>query len=159
MYLDELQDWLVLEHDVLISTTSLHDNIQDAGLTYKLLRRRAAERDEVARDQWKEDVWLNFVVAQMVWTDESSKDDHTIYCNYGQATMGQRAVINTQCICGERFSILPAMTIKGYVATRIVSGSVEGEEFFNFIVEDVVCGYTHTFYDSWTCCHCLSSHI
>ena len=85
MYLDELQDWLVLEHDVLISTTSLHDNIQDAGLTYKLLRRRAAERDEVARDQWKEDVWLNFVVAQMVWTDESSKDDHTIYRHYGRA--------------------------------------------------------------------------
>ena len=66
MYLNELQDWPALEHDVLISTTSLYNNIQDIGLTYKLLHQRAAERDEVARDQWKEDVRLKFVVAQIV---------------------------------------------------------------------------------------------
>ena len=77
MFLDELQDWLALEHDVLISKTALHQNIRGARLTYKLLRRRAAERDEDAREQWKEDVHLNFVTAQMVWTDESSEDNHT----------------------------------------------------------------------------------
>ena len=49
MFLDELQDWLALEHDVLISKMALHQNIRGTGLTYKLLHRRAAERDEDAR--------------------------------------------------------------------------------------------------------------
>ena len=62
-----------------------------------------------------------------------------IYRHYGWVPMGQCVVINVQCIHGEQFSILSTMTIEGYVATCIVSGSVEGEEFFNFIVEDVVC--------------------
>jgi transposase len=141
MYLDELQDWLALEHDVLISKTALHNNIQAAGLTYKLLRRRAAERDELAREQWREDVRVNFVATQMVWMDESSKDDRTIYRHYGRAATGERAVIDTQFVRGQRYSILPAMTIDGYIATRIISRSVEGEEFFDFIVEDVVCGH------------------
>ena len=101
MFLDELQDWLALEHDVLISKTALHQNIWGTGLTYKLLRWRVAERDEDAREQWKEDVHLNFVAAQMVWTDESSKDDCTIYRHYGWAATGQRATIDAQWVRGE----------------------------------------------------------
>jgi transposase len=138
MYLDELQDWLALEHDMLISKTTLHDSIRDAGLSYKLLRRRAVERDEGVREQWKEDVRINFVAAQMVWTDESSKDDRTIYRHYGRAPTGQRAVIDAQFVRGQRYSILPAMTIDGYISTRIVPESVQGADFFDFIVEDVV---------------------
>ena len=120
---------------------ALHNNIWSAGLTYKLLCRRAAERDEVATEQWKEDVHVNFMAAQMVWTDESSKDDRTIYCHYGRAATGEHVVINMQFICGKRYRILPVMTIDGYIVTCIILGSVEGEEFFDLIVEDVLCGY------------------
>ena len=141
MYLDELQDWLALEHNVLISKTVLHNNIRAAGLTYRLLRQRAAERDELAREQWREDVQVNFVATQMVWTDKSSKDDRMIYWHYGRAATGERAVIDMQFVHGQCYSILPAMTIDSYIATCIISGSVEGEEFLDFILEDVVCGH------------------
>ncbi|KAF8583080.1 hypothetical protein K439DRAFT_1661483 [Ramaria rubella] len=53
MYLDELQDWLALEHDILVAITTLDRNIREAGLTYKLLRRAAGERDEGARAAWR----------------------------------------------------------------------------------------------------------
>ncbi|KAF8589483.1 hypothetical protein K439DRAFT_1286458, partial [Ramaria rubella] len=49
MYLDELQDWLALEHEVLVVLPTLDRNIREAGLTYKLLQWAAAERDEEAR--------------------------------------------------------------------------------------------------------------
>jgi hypothetical protein len=49
MFLDKLQDWLSLEHNVFILKMVLHDNVQEAGLSYKLLHRRAAEWDEVVR--------------------------------------------------------------------------------------------------------------
>ena len=159
MFLDELQDWLTLEHDVLISTTALHMNIRNARLTYKLCQ-RAVERDEVAREQWKVDVHANFVAAQIVWTDESSKDDQTIYQHYGRALVGHHTVIDTQFVHGERYSILPAMTTDGYIAVRIILGSVEGGEFFSFIVEEVVRCYTLSSLLQIIMTHgALSSHI
>ena len=47
MYLDELQDWLALEHDIMVSQMTLHHIIQDAELSYKLLRWCAMEWCEV----------------------------------------------------------------------------------------------------------------
>ncbi|KAF8573627.1 hypothetical protein K439DRAFT_1555387 [Ramaria rubella] len=60
MYLDELQDWLALEHDILVGITTLDRNIHEAGLTYKLLQRAAGERDEEARAAWRADMQANF---------------------------------------------------------------------------------------------------
>ena len=40
---------------------------------------------------------------------------------------------------GEHYSILAPISVNGYVATRIIVGSVDSQEFFNFIIADVVC--------------------
>ncbi|KAF8581705.1 hypothetical protein K439DRAFT_1662169 [Ramaria rubella] len=56
MYLDELQDWLALEHNILVAITTLDRNIREAGLTYKLLRWAAGERDKGARVAWRADM-------------------------------------------------------------------------------------------------------
>ena len=45
-FLDEIQDWLALVHDVGISQSALHENIWDCGLTYKMLWKAAAERPD-----------------------------------------------------------------------------------------------------------------
>ena len=37
-----------------------------------------------------------------------------------------------------QYSILPALTTDGYIAVCAVEGSINGEEFFNFIVNDLV---------------------
>ncbi|KZS87010.1 hypothetical protein SISNIDRAFT_393689, partial [Sistotremastrum niveocremeum HHB9708] len=36
-----------------------------------------------------------------------------------------------------RYSILPALTTDGFIATRIVPGSVDGAEFFDFVVGEL----------------------
>ncbi|KAF8581189.1 hypothetical protein K439DRAFT_1654130 [Ramaria rubella] len=79
MHLDELQDWLALEHDILVAITTPDRNIREAGLTYKLLRRAAGERDEGARAAWRADMQANFIAGMLVCVDESSKDERTIY--------------------------------------------------------------------------------
>ncbi|KIK00677.1 hypothetical protein K443DRAFT_76879, partial [Laccaria amethystina LaAM-08-1] len=38
----------------------------------------------------------------------------------------------------ERYSILAAMAVEGFVGTRVVEGSVDSDEFFDFIVEDIL---------------------
>ncbi|KIJ29175.1 hypothetical protein M422DRAFT_269442 [Sphaerobolus stellatus SS14] len=118
MYLDELRDWLALEHDVAIPISTLDQNIREAGLSHKLLRRRAIERDEIAR--------------------AACKDERTIYHHYGRAFQGQTPTISAKFIRGDRYSILPAISVNGYLTVRIIPGSVNAAQFFEFIVEDVL---------------------
>jgi hypothetical protein len=112
--------------------------INDAGLTYKILRRAASERDEEAREQWRELIRTTFVASMIVTADESSKDERTIFRKRGCAPSGHRAEIDADFVRGLRYSILAAITIDGYIGTRIVAGSVDGDEFFDFIVNDIV---------------------
>jgi hypothetical protein len=43
LLLDEIGEWLAVYHDQPISTTALHDNLKDLGLTYKCLKRIPVE--------------------------------------------------------------------------------------------------------------------
>ena len=73
----------------------------------------------------------------MITADESSKDDHTIFHCFGRS-QGHRTSIDADFVCGDHYSIVAAISVEGYVGTRVVPGSVDGDEFFEFIVEDVV---------------------
>ncbi|KAF5386197.1 hypothetical protein D9615_002285 [Tricholomella constricta] len=138
LYLDELRDWLALEHDLPISITSLHDNLRDLGLTFKLLRKAATERDDTLRSDWMYHVTRNFTAEQIVVLDESSKDGRTFVRHYGRALSGHSPVTRTSLDRGTRYSILPALTLEGYIAVRVVEGSIDGAEFYDFIVNDVL---------------------
>jgi hypothetical protein len=75
LFLDEIQEWIAIVHDIGISISSLHTILTDCALTYKLLRKAAAERDELAHRLYLEHALEHWVAAQMVFVDESSKDD------------------------------------------------------------------------------------
>ncbi|KAF8234698.1 hypothetical protein L208DRAFT_1260347, partial [Tricholoma matsutake] len=79
MYLDEIQDWIAVTHDTGMSQTALHVLIRDAGLTYKMLRKAAAESDEEARQKWQDFIHDHLVAMMIITIDESSKDDCTIF--------------------------------------------------------------------------------
>jgi len=138
LYLDEIGIWLALYHDVQISTTALHDNLRELGLTHKLMRRAAAERDHELRANWMYDFLATYTAEQMVVLDESSKDNRTLIRRYGRALCGDDPVLTVSLDRGVRYSILPALTLDGYLAVRAVEGSIDGEEFFDFVVNDLV---------------------
>jgi transposase len=145
LYLDEIGLWLAVYHEVQISTSALHDNLQEWGLTRKLMRRAAAERDHGLRANWMYNVLNTYTADQMVILDESSKDDRTLIRKYGRAMSGDDPVLTVALDRGIRYSILPALTLDGYLAVRAVEGSIDGEEFFDFIVNDLVCHPFHSF--------------
>jgi transposase len=138
LFLDEIADWLALYHDQPISTTALHDNLRDLGITYKKLRKVAAERDDAYRAAWMHDVLTHYTAEQLVFLDESSKDGHTLFRQYGRAPIGETPQESMVQDRGIRYSILPALTLDGYIAIRVVEGSIDGAEFFDFVVNDVV---------------------
>jgi len=123
LFLEEIAEWLAVYHDQPIHTSALHRTLRDLGLTYKALRKAAAERDEVAVAEWLLMVTSNYTAEQCIWLDESSKDDRTLSRQFGRSLAGQRAVDVTPLERGIRYSILPALTLDGYIALRVVEGS------------------------------------
>ena len=138
MYLDEIQDWVALTMETSISKVALCELIRDAGYTFKMLHKAASEQDEEERAAFRG--WANdSVTAEMVVTaDESSKDNRTIFRRWGQLVKGTSVGVRTGFTRGERYSILAAISVDGYVTTHVVIGLVDSHEFFNFILCKVV---------------------
>lgn len=139
-YLDELVWFLALHHDVVISKSALHDNLRKAGLTRKLMRKIAQERDEVLRAEYRLVIKNEFsgTGCEFVTVDESSKDERTLTRRYGYAMKGQRAEINAPFVRGQRYSLVAAMSLEGYIAMQVIEGSLDSFEFFDFIIDEVV---------------------
>jgi hypothetical protein len=74
----------------------------------------------------------------MVFVDETSKDEQTIYRHYGYSITGTCTTITANFMRGERYSMVAALSLDGYDSVHVVLGSVDGEEFLDFIVNDVV---------------------
>src|SRR5882762_4665634 len=53
LYLDEITEWLAVVHDQPISRSCMNDTLLTMNLASKQLQRTAAERDKVARSNWR----------------------------------------------------------------------------------------------------------
>ncbi|KAF8575269.1 hypothetical protein K439DRAFT_757762 [Ramaria rubella] len=98
---------------------NLYLNELDIGLT-KIVRQAAAERDEGLREQWRIKMTNGFHKRQLIFTNESSKDDRHVFLSYSRRYGRFQANLRTVRIasfgCGERFSmILPAL----YLGTNV----------------------------------------
>jgi hypothetical protein len=133
--------WLAIHHNIVISKSALHKNLEEAGLTRKLLHKIARECDELLRQEYWDVINGNLDGNSdlLVFADETSKNDLTLAHHYGQSIAGQRAAFTDVFVCGQRFSIATALSKKGYIATKVVPGSFDSFDFFDFISEQVVC--------------------
>ncbi len=52
--------------------------------------------------------------------------------------MNTRAEKKVVFVRGKRYTILPALTLQGFIAIDIMEGSCTKEHFRNFIISDVV---------------------
>jgi len=143
LFLDEFCTWLAVEHGIWVSTSRLSRNLNDVGLTRKVLQKLALERDEAEREEFKEMLRTYFVGngSEFVVVGESSKSDHTYAWGFGKAPQGQHAQICDVLVRGTRYSLGAAMTTDGYFAARVMEGSYDADQFYDFIAEEVVSGF------------------
>ena len=80
--------------------------------------------------QWRAD--------QIVCLDESAFNERTGHRKYGWAPRGTKA--NTHLILkrSERWSVLPAYTIDGYISAIVKQGSITKEDFVDFVTNHVL---------------------
>jgi len=78
VYLEELVWWLTIHHNITISKSALQKNLQDVGLTRKLLHKIAWEWDEEARCKFFNVIHDHSagLGEEFMFVDEMSKNDH-----------------------------------------------------------------------------------
>ncbi|KAM5541412.1 hypothetical protein V8D89_004966 [Ganoderma adspersum] len=108
LYLDEICTWFTAHRGLRLSISAIHRGLERLGLTRKKLRRTAAQRDELTRAQWKANITSWFTATQLVFADESSKDNRTL------------------------------LSVDGILTVRVVRGSVDGLEFYDWVVSDLL---------------------
>jgi hypothetical protein len=71
--------------------------------------------------------------------DEASKDERTLSRGYGYSLKNTFAIKKNVFIRGIRYTILPALSLQGIIAVKIMEGSCTKEKFKEFVISNVVC--------------------
>ena len=80
---------------------------------------------------------MNYTVDQLMLLDGSSKDDRVSLCRYGRAPSEQEAIHHVSLNRGVRYIILPALSFNGYMAVRVIEGSIDGMGLYDFVVNGI----------------------
>jgi hypothetical protein len=102
------------------------------------LEKSAKERSELLRADFIYNIGVEFRPEQLIFLDESSKDERTITRNFGYSFSNHIAAKKVVFVRGTRYTILPALTINGFIACDIIRDSCTKEGFRTFILSQVV---------------------
>ena len=96
-------------------------------LTGKRLRRRPKERDEDLHE-----------ANQLVFLDKSGAHERICDRQYGRSQRGTKAIRKQPFRHSKKWSFLLALTINGYLACRVIHGSVNADIFCQFLEDEVL---------------------
>ncbi len=143
IFLDEIQDNLSLHRGRDVSISTLSRTLHQIQITHKKVASEALERNELLWATWQAE-YGDIPAEYCVWLDESSVDNLVHQRQSGWSDIGMACVSRDTFICGQRFSILPALGPDGVVALDIFEGSVNKERFIQFLNEQLVCPFDST---------------
>jgi transposase len=132
-----MAQFLYDEFEVKIGRTQLGVYLRKAQYSRKAVRRRAAQRNEVLRTAWA-GLQRTWHPDQLLFLDESGANERTGDRKFGWAPIGKECQIVLPLKRSKRWSILPALDIKGYIAWRIFQGSINAEIFYEFLRDQVL---------------------
>ena len=87
-----------------------------------------------------------FKPEQFVFIDETSKDERSLSRIYGYSVKNVKIEKSIVFVRGKSYTILPVLTLNGFIAADIMEGSCNKERFQTFILTQVVCLYVTYLY-------------
>lgn len=75
---------------------------------------------------------------QLIFLDESGVNSKTGERTRGWGKKGEVVRYKVPAAKGENFSVLPAMTVDGYIVCKVYQGSVNSVTFKAFVTEDLL---------------------
>ena len=79
-----------------------------------------------------------YTADQIVFVDESSVNESTGRRRWGWSDIGSRAIYNSPLLPAQRWTILPGLSLDGYICSRIVPEGFNGQQFLDFIKNDLL---------------------
>ena len=83
-------------------------------------------------------IGMYYTAEQLIFIDESAKDERTLTRLYGYSPINIRAKKKVVFVREKRYTILPALSLEGFIAVDIMEGSCNKERFQTFILTKVV---------------------
>lgn len=137
-YMEEIRDWLLDDFDVVVSLSLVARELKKMKFSRKIATKRAAEQSEPLRRVFRARLQQNYHAEQIVAIDESACNERTSDRKYGWGPIGEAVELEYSMKRSERWSVLPAMTIDGYLAHRIFQGSITSEIMEDFLEHQVL---------------------
>src|SRR5438046_196129 len=81
---------------------------------------------------------MEYQPEQLIFLDETAKDERSLSRTYGYSIKNQVASQKVVFLRGVRYTILPALTLDGFIACDIMKGSCSKERFCTFVLSQVV---------------------
>lgn len=138
-YLDEIQDLLRIEYDLSVSISAMYQTLQDLDLVRMPVTKAAAERNKVLCARFLNHAGtLVHDLSQVLFLDETAKDNKTFTRHYGRAPKGSRCHNPAPFVRGTCLSLLPALSTRGIECSIVFEGSVTADRFYIFLRDYVV---------------------
>jgi transposase len=133
-----MQQFLYDEYDELeVSIGCIRYLLDREGWTRKATQRRALERCAPLREAWQ-GIQKTWDADQLVFLDESGANERTGDRKYGWSPAGLICAQSKPLKRSERWSILPALSIDGYLDYIIHQGAITADIFVEFVEEMVL---------------------
>ena len=143
IYLNELQAELYNIRGTFLSQTTLMRTLHHLHYSRKCVTTHALERDNLIRS-----AFMNRIADEvpnpdmLIFIDEAARNRRASARTKGWSLVGRRCVQRRHFIRGQRFSILPILTLDGIITYDIIPGSVDLERFVQFLRELVVSSFS-----------------
>eukprot|EP00644_Phytophthora_capsici_P013952 jgi/Phyca11/120216/e_gw1.40.329.1 len=155
-YLDEAQDAFVRAYHLSISTASVWRLIHNAGLTRKVLERRAMHIKELDVFRFVDELaHINWCYSNLIFLDEVSFDNRGMIRKRGYSLKGQTIAIRGDFQRKPRISVLAFLGVAGIVGAYNTLGTFDRVEFFQCCQDFAYSARGNSLYSSLRTAHSL----
>ena len=102
------------------------------------LHKATLERNDIMCANYLGIIGEHYVSNQLIFLDESAKDERSLSRLYGYSPRNTRAHKKVVFVWEKRYTILPALTLEGFVAVNIFEGACDWKRFVDFVLDQVV---------------------
>ncbi|KAJ7106300.1 hypothetical protein C8R44DRAFT_638721 [Mycena epipterygia] len=136
-FLSELLSLLRHNRFISVHYTTIHWELERAGMSTKDLTVIATERSEPSRLDYVREI-AEYPAHYLGFLDETSKNDKTPARRRGRAKKGKRAVKRQKYVRGRRVTATGLLTSRGMLASTVVEGSMHRDQYLTFLEHQVV---------------------
>lgn len=137
-YLEEMIEFLEDEHGVTVGASTVYRGLERIQWSRKVASKCAKEQSEPLRRTFAARIQHLYKARQIVAVDESACNERTGDRKYGWSPINIPVELEYSIKRSERWSVLPAITVDGYLSFTMIQGSITAEIFEEFLELNVL---------------------